>query len=100
MSVLKRGDVVIKVAYVGLNPKDWKFPSDFNIAKNSRDDIAVIVEQVGERVLEFKPGDRVIGRHRIERLEEHTPNMQLQQLSTFRKYFPLKRYSLAQDWSS
>ncbi|KAH8799140.1 chaperonin 10-like protein [Xylogone sp. PMI_703] len=61
----KRGEVLIKVVYAGSNPKDWKFPSYSNIAHNSGDDAAGIVEQVGEGVVEFKQGDRVAGLHRV-----------------------------------
>jgi NADPH2:quinone reductase len=60
-----KGDILIKVVYAGTNPKDWKFPSVSNTTLNSGDDVAGIVEQFGEGVLEFRPGDRVAAFHRL-----------------------------------
>ncbi|KAL7924641.1 GroES-like protein [Trichoderma austrokoningii] len=60
-------EVLIKVIYAGLNPKDWKStqqraePEAFNAG----DDVAGIVEAVGSEVFEFKPGDRVAGFHHM-----------------------------------
>jgi NADPH:quinone reductase-like Zn-dependent oxidoreductase len=56
--------VLIKVVYSGSNPKDWKRPTWFS-PHNSGDDIAGIVEEVGENVVEFKKGDRVAAYHEI-----------------------------------
>ncbi|KAI1089426.1 GroES-like protein [Rostrohypoxylon terebratum] len=57
--------VLIKVVVSGSNPKDWKVPELRNITGNVGDDIAGIVQQVGEDVTEFKPGDRVAAFHQI-----------------------------------
>ena len=43
--------VLIKVIYSGSNPKDWKRP-EYTQPHNSGDDIAGIVEAVGENVVE------------------------------------------------
>ena len=56
--------VLIKVIYSGSNPKDWKRPH-FGEPHNSGDDIAGIVEEVGENVTEFRKGDRVAAFHEI-----------------------------------
>jgi NADPH:quinone reductase len=56
--------VLIKVIYSGSNPKDWKRP-DMGEPHNSGDDIAGIVEAVGENVTEFKKGDRVAAFHEM-----------------------------------
>jgi NADPH:quinone reductase-like Zn-dependent oxidoreductase len=50
---------------LGTNPKDWKVPIFLQKPLNSGDDVAGIVEAVGARVSEFKPGDRVAGMHEI-----------------------------------
>lgn len=55
--------VLIKVVCSGSNPKDWKRP-DYGEPHNSGDDIAGIVEAVGENVVEFHKGDRVAAFHR------------------------------------
>ncbi|KAI9932415.1 hypothetical protein ASPWEDRAFT_144336 [Aspergillus wentii DTO 134E9] len=70
--------VLIKVVVSGSNPKDWKVPDlaasgdstlDMMIeAKkgvNQGDDVAGVVEKVGSRVVEFKPGDRVAAFHEM-----------------------------------
>lgn len=57
--------VLIKVVVSGSNPKDWKVPELRNITGNAGDDIAGVVQQVGEDVIEFKPGDRVAAFHNI-----------------------------------
>ncbi|KAM3066883.1 HIR complex subunit [Clarireedia jacksonii] len=57
--------VLIKVVYSGSNPKDWKVPVWMNNAHNSGDDIAGIVEKVGDDVYEFKKGDRVAAFHEM-----------------------------------
>jgi len=56
--------VLIKVIYSGSNPKDWKLP-EYGNTHNSGDDIAGIVEAVGENVTEFKKGDRVAAFHQM-----------------------------------
>ncbi|KAH7156685.1 chaperonin 10-like protein [Dactylonectria macrodidyma] len=62
----KAGEVLVKVAVSGTNPKDWKMPVIYAYqATNSGDDFAGIVEAVGEGVFEFKPGDRVAAMHQI-----------------------------------
>jgi NADPH:quinone reductase len=62
------GQVLIKVLFSGSNPKDWKMP-DIGKPHNSGDDIAGIIEAIGENVTEFKKGDRVATFH-----EMMTPN--------------------------
>lgn len=49
----------------GSNPKDWKLPELRPQVLNQGDDIAGIVEKVGSRVYEFKPGDRVAAFHEM-----------------------------------
>jgi hypothetical protein len=56
--------VLIKVIYSGSNPKDWKRPQ-YGEPHNSGDDIAGIIEAVGDRVFEFKKGDRVAAFHEM-----------------------------------
>jgi hypothetical protein len=63
----KAGQVLIKVIYSGSNPKDWKRPS-LGEPHNSGDDIAGVVESVGENVTEFKQGDRVAAFHEMVRV--------------------------------
>ncbi|UKZ76660.1 hypothetical protein TrVFT333_004369 [Trichoderma virens FT-333] len=60
-------DVLIKVAYAGLNPKDWKATKTYDESQafNAGDDVAGVVEAVGSEVFEFKPGDRVAGFHQM-----------------------------------
>ncbi len=58
------GEVLIKVIYSGSNPKDWKLPQ-FSTPHNSGDDIAGIVEDVGEGIVEFHKGDRVAAFHEM-----------------------------------
>jgi NADPH:quinone reductase-like Zn-dependent oxidoreductase len=57
--------VLIKVVVSGSNPKDWKLPNLFGGSINQGDDIAGIVEKVGAKVFEFKPGDRVAAFHEM-----------------------------------
>ena len=57
--------VLIKVIFSGSNPKDWKHPHMGEQPHNSGDDIAGIIEAVGENVTEFKKGDRVAGFHEM-----------------------------------
>ncbi|KAI1771247.1 GroES-like protein [Hypoxylon cercidicola] len=57
--------VLIKVHVSGSNPKDWKVPNWRKVTANQGDDIAGIVEEVGDNVTEFKPGDRVAAFHEI-----------------------------------
>ncbi|KAH9208434.1 chaperonin 10-like protein [Leptodontidium sp. 2 PMI_412] len=56
--------VLIKVVYSGSNPKDWKRPQHGE-PHNSGDDIAGLVEAVGENVVEFRKGDRVAAFHEM-----------------------------------
>ncbi|PBP26937.1 WD domain-containing protein [Diplocarpon rosae] len=58
------GQVLIRVIYSGSNPKDWKLP-EYGEAHNSGDDIAGIVESIGDDVVEFKKGDRVAAFHEM-----------------------------------
>lgn len=48
--------VLIKVVFSGSNPKDWKRPENSD-PHNSGDDIAGVVEEVGDDVFEFKKGE-------------------------------------------
>ncbi|TAQ90543.1 hypothetical protein B7494_g1126 [Chlorociboria aeruginascens] len=57
--------VLIKVIYSGSNPKDWKGPEWTNTSSNSGDDIAGIIEEVGDNITEFKKGDRVAAFHEM-----------------------------------
>ncbi|KAK3367588.1 alcohol dehydrogenase-like protein [Podospora didyma] len=58
--------VLIRVVVSGSNPKDWKMAEWFREKpSNEGDDIAGIVERVGSRVFEFKPGDRVAAFHEM-----------------------------------
>nr|OQO27134.1 hypothetical protein B0A51_07016 [Rachicladosporium sp. CCFEE 5018] len=59
--------VVTKVIYSGSNPKDWKVPEwmgEKGVA-NQGDDVSGIVHEVGENVVEFKKGDRVMAFHEM-----------------------------------
>lgn len=47
----------------GTNPKDWKVPVWRGKSMNSGDDVAGVVEKVGDQVYEFAKGDRVAGFH-------------------------------------
>ena len=62
-----RGQVVIKVAVSGSNPKDWKMAewSPQMEPFNQGDDIAGTIYSVGEGVTEFRHGDRVAAFHEI-----------------------------------
>jgi NADPH:quinone reductase len=57
--------VLIKVLVFGTNPKDWKRPDFMKKPHNSGDDIAGIIEKVGDNVTQFKPGDRVAAFHEM-----------------------------------
>jgi NADPH:quinone reductase len=61
------GQVVIKVAFSGSNPKDWKVPEWMKDVPplNQGDDIAGTVHSVGQGVTEFKKGDRVAAFHEM-----------------------------------
>jgi NADPH:quinone reductase-like Zn-dependent oxidoreductase len=61
--------VLIKVVVSGSNPKDWKRPDETKRPHNSGDDIAGIIEAVGDNVTEFKKGDRVAAFH--EMMKDH-----------------------------
>ena len=56
-----KNQVLIKVVVSGSNPKDWKRAEGGGVL-NTGDDIAGIVHRVGLDVVEFRPGDRVVGR--------------------------------------
>jgi NADPH:quinone reductase len=57
--------LLIRVVVSGSNPKDWKMPAFRGGESNTGDDIAGVVEKVGEHVSEFKPGDRVAAFHEM-----------------------------------
>lgn len=57
--------VLIRVAYSGCNPKDWKYPEFSKTSANSGDDIVGIVHSVGRDVFEFRPADRVAAFHEM-----------------------------------
>ncbi|PLB37986.1 zinc-binding alcohol dehydrogenase family protein [Aspergillus candidus] len=59
------GYVLIKVIVAGTNPKDWKVPIFYGSDMNTGDDIAGIVEAVGEDVVGFNKGDRVAAFHEM-----------------------------------
>lgn len=61
----KPDQVLIKVVVSGSNPKDWKVPEWVGDNINQGDDIAGVVEKVGDNVFEFKPGDRVAAFHEM-----------------------------------
>ncbi|WEW61599.1 hypothetical protein PRK78_007090 [Emydomyces testavorans] len=55
--------LLIRVVATGLNPKDWKYLT--HTPTNQGDDVAGYVHSVGNKVTEFKPGDRVAALHQI-----------------------------------
>jgi len=57
------GEVLIKIAYAGCNPKDWKYPLHHGGVSNSGDDMAGTIAEVGEGVVEFHSDDRVAAMH-------------------------------------
>lgn len=48
------GQIVVKVAVCGANPKDWKRPEWHGGNINQGDDLAGTVHSVGDNVVEFK----------------------------------------------
>lgn len=62
------GQVLIKIAVTGTNPKDWKIPKMMRKGQpgmNTGDDMAGYVESVGEGVKGFSKGDRVAAFHQM-----------------------------------
>lgn len=61
------GQVLIKVIVSGTNPKDWKLPVWLPDAPaaNHGDDIAGLVEAIGEGISKFKKGDKVAAFHEM-----------------------------------
>ena len=57
------GQVTIRVVAASLNPKDWVWASAEPF--NQGDDIAGYIHSVGDKVLDFKPGDRVAAFHEV-----------------------------------
>ena len=57
------GEVLIKIVVSGTNPKDWKVPAWTSQPTNTGDDIAGLVEAVGEGVYGLRRGDRVAALH-------------------------------------
>ncbi|TLX74614.1 NADP-dependent oxidoreductase [Labilibacter sediminis] len=65
---VKSGELLIRVAYAGLNPADWKYREGF-LAQHVNipfpgilgNDFSGIVVEVGEGVTDFAPGDKVFG---------------------------------------
>ncbi|KAJ4252741.1 hypothetical protein NW762_010647 [Fusarium torreyae] len=62
-------EVLIKVVVAGMNPKDWKIPNHLDIEINTGDDVAGLIEAVGDNVVGFHKGDRVAAFHKMT-----TPN--------------------------
>ncbi|KAK3073562.1 hypothetical protein LTR53_004755 [Teratosphaeriaceae sp. CCFEE 6253] len=60
-----RGDLLIKVACAGCNPKDWKAPHYTGKKANPGDDIAGEFAECGEDVVGFSVGDRVAAVHQM-----------------------------------
>ncbi|KXH41176.1 alcohol dehydrogenase [Colletotrichum simmondsii] len=62
------GQILIKTFISGTNPKDWKVPKVWAShlpPLNHGDDIAGVVQTVGDGVLGFKKGDRVAAFHEM-----------------------------------
>ncbi len=69
------GQVRVRVTYAGLNPVDWKilsggFGAVQGVSGNGAD-FSGVVDQVGEGVDGFKPGDLVFGGHRSAAQADH-----------------------------
>ncbi|KAH7184467.1 chaperonin 10-like protein [Fusarium oxysporum] len=58
-------EVLVKVIIAGSNPKDWKLAGILHREMNSGDDVAGLIEAVGENVVGFHPGDRVAAFHKM-----------------------------------
>lgn len=58
-------EILVKVVATGINPKDYFYPIILNNPHNTADDIAGYVEAVGDQVLGFSKGDRVVGMHKM-----------------------------------
>ncbi|KAH6976357.1 chaperonin 10-like protein [Ilyonectria sp. MPI-CAGE-AT-0026] len=63
------GQILIRTVVSGTNPKDWKYPKYWAAPEtppfNHGDDVAGYVEDVGDGVIGFHPGDRVAAFHEI-----------------------------------
>lgn len=59
-------EVLIKVVVAGSNPKDFKHPIMFKNKLNQGDDVGGVIEAVGSKVRNFRPGDRVAGFHSMD----------------------------------
>ncbi|KAJ5219614.1 chaperonin 10-like protein [Penicillium chermesinum] len=68
--VPQAGQLLIRVAVTGTNPKDWKMPIKYPDApaRNQGDDFAGYVEALGEGVVGFNKGDRVAAFHSVMEL--------------------------------
>lgn len=62
------GQLLIRTIVSGTNPKDWKYPKIWGrteAPRNQGDDIAGVVEAIGEGVTGFVAGDRVAAFHEL-----------------------------------
>jgi NADPH2:quinone reductase len=61
-------EVLVRVVVAASNPKDWKhpMPNYFNVKVNQGDDCSGYVEAVGNKVKNFKKGDKVAGFHEMD----------------------------------
>jgi len=72
------GEVKVRITAASLNPVDWKIFTGpaaeafgLRLPSGVGNDLAGIVEAVGEGVTEFAPGDRVFGGHRFHALADY-----------------------------
>jgi NADPH:quinone reductase-like Zn-dependent oxidoreductase len=63
MPIVREGWVLVKVKAVALNPTDWKHVEwgKADIGCRVGCDYAGVVEEVGDKVTNFKKGDRITG---------------------------------------